>query len=86
MLTIQQFTGYIQRQFQYPVKTFQTDNESSLDCKFLNWVRQLGIALEFSYAPQQNSSAECSGGVLVAKARAIQIDSNLPEQLWPKAM
>jgi hypothetical protein len=51
-------------------------------------MRQLGIALEFSaaYAPQRNGSAECSGKVLVAKARAIQINSNLPKQLWPEAM
>jgi hypothetical protein len=51
-------------------------------------VKQLGIVLEFSatYAPQQNSSAERSGGVLVTKARAIQIESQLPEQLWPEAM
>jgi transposase InsO family protein len=51
-------------------------------------VKQLGIAIKFSaaYAPQQNGSAERSGGVLVAKARAIRIESSLPEQLWPEAM
>ncbi len=86
--TIQQFTAYVKRQFQHPDKIFRTDNESSLGREFHDGVKQLGIALEFSaaYAPQQNSSAGRTGGVLVAKGRAIRIDSNLPEQLWPEAM
>jgi hypothetical protein len=64
------------------------DNESSLGKTFNDWVKSQGIALEFSapYAPQQNSSAERSEGVLATKARAIRISSSLPEQLWPEAM
>jgi hypothetical protein len=71
--TIQQFAAYVQRQFQLPVKVFQTDNESSPGDGFYDWVKQLEITLVSSaiYAPQQNGSAEHSGGVPVAKARAI---------------
>jgi hypothetical protein len=86
--TIQQFTEFIQRQFQRPVRVLRTDNESSLGHTLHDWVKSQGIALEFSapYAPQQNGSAERSGGVLATKARAIRIGSSLPEQLWPEAM
>jgi transposase InsO family protein len=81
--TIQQFTGFVQRQFQRLVRVLRTDNESSLSCTFHDWVKSQGITLEFSapYAPQQIGSAERSGGVLATKARAIQISSSLPEQL-----
>jgi hypothetical protein len=86
--TIQHFTAFVQRQFQYPVRVFRTDNGSSLGRVFHDWVRSLGIALEFSaaYAHQRNGSAERSGGVLATKANAIRIESQVPEQLWPEAM
>src|SRR5436853_2944635 len=82
------FTTYIQRQFGIKIKIFRTDNETSLGNDFKAWARREGIDLETStpYAPEQNGSAERSGGVIVAKARCIRIHANLPEEMWPETV
>ena len=36
--------------------------------------------------PEQNGAAERSGGVIMAKARAIRINAHLLEFLWPKTV
>src|SRR5438876_4562920 len=48
----------------------------------------MGIIIECSvpYTLEQNGAAERSGGVLMAKAWAIQINAQLPENLWPEAI
>ena len=34
--------------------------------------------------PEQNGSAEHSGGVLETKAHCIRIATNIPEEMWPE--
>jgi len=77
------FTAYVERQFNRKIKIFRTDNEPAFGNDFKAWARREGIDLETStpYAPEQNGSAERSGGVIVAKARCIRIRANLPEEI-----
>lgn len=58
------FTTYIERQFNRKIKIFRTDNEPALGNDFKAWAKREGIDLETStpYAPEQNGSAERSGG------------------------
>jgi hypothetical protein len=36
------------------------------------------------YTPEQNSSAEHSGGVIIQRAQAMRVHARLPEDLWPE--
>ncbi|POS84759.1 hypothetical protein EPUL_003120, partial [Erysiphe pulchra] len=36
------------------------------------------------YTPQPNGVAECAGGVIMARTRAIALGANLPQELWPE--
>ena len=49
-------------------------------------MQEIGITFEYSArdTPEQNGSAERSGGVLETKARCIRIAANIPEELWPE--
>ena len=49
-------------------------------------IRQEGLTIEQSapYTPQQNGAAEQSGGVIITKARTMQIEAHLPEEIWPE--
>jgi len=84
----EEFAEYIKRQFERKIKIFRNDNESALGNDFKAWTRREGIDLETSvpYSPEQNGSAERSGGVIVAKARCIRIHANLPEEMWPETV
>src|SRR5204863_1388254 len=64
----------------------RTDGERSLGKKFQDWIKSKGITLETSapYTPEQNGSAERSGGVIISRARAMRVHANLPEHLWPE--
>jgi transposase InsO family protein len=55
--TIQQFTAYVQRQFQQPVKVVHTDNESSLGREFHDRVKQLGLPWSFLLPMHVNRTA-----------------------------
>ncbi len=61
------------------------DNERSIGKKSQDWIKSKGITLETSalYIPEQNSSAECSRGI-ITRARAMRVHANLPEDLWPE--
>jgi len=85
--TIKEFTAFVRRQYGQAVQIIHLDGETSLGNDFDNWVAQEGIAVERSapYTPAQNGAAERSGGVIVTKARAMQIGARLPEELWPEA-
>jgi hypothetical protein len=65
----EEFTAYIERQFNKKIKIFRIDGEPSLATKFDKWAIKEGINFETStpYSSEQNGSAERSGGVIVAK-------------------
>jgi hypothetical protein len=50
----------------------------------LGWLRSEGIDFELSMpnTQAQNGRAKCSGGVIIEKARVMQISANLPHDLW----
>ena len=84
--TIKEFAAYVHRQYEQHIQIFRTDGERSLGHEFNDWIREQGIVMEISapYTSAQNGAAERSGGVLLAKARAIRIESKLPQNIWPE--
>ncbi len=50
------------------------------------WVARAGIAVDVSASSMlaQNGAAERSEWVMMANARALCIDAQLPEQTWPE--
>jgi hypothetical protein len=70
------------------IKALHTDGEQSLNDIFIAHIRRQGIELRQSapYSPQQNGSAEHSGGVIITITRTILSEANLPENLWPLAI
>ncbi|EKG08999.1 Integrase catalytic core, partial [Macrophomina phaseolina MS6] len=76
----------IQTRFQGKITFFRTDNETSLDSDFHQFLANKGITLETSSpgTPAQNGHAERSGSVLITKARSMRIGANLPQNLWPE--
>ena len=83
---IKQFVAFVKTRYNCTVQGFRTDGERSLGKKFLDWIKSKGITLETSapYTPEQNGSAERSGGVIISRARAMRVHANLPEDLWPE--
>ena len=73
---------------EFGVAIFRTDQESGIGKDIERWLKELGITIEYSarYTPEQNGSAECSGGVLETKARCIQIAAKIPEEMWPECI
>ena len=84
--TVQNFITFVHRQYNQTVQILRTDRETALGKQFIDWTLSIGITMEYSspYTLEQNGAAERSGGVIMAKARAIRIDAHLPEFLWPE--
>jgi hypothetical protein len=63
-----------------------SDRERSLGDNFTNWIKAEGITFDplAPYIPEQNSSAERSGEMIIQRARAIKVHASLPEDLWPE--
>jgi hypothetical protein len=57
-----------------------------MEKRFDTWATGEGIDFETStpYSPEQNGSAERSGGVIMAKSRCIRINASLLEEMWPE--
>ncbi|MDI6015633.1 GAG-pre-integrase domain-containing protein, partial [Escherichia coli] len=79
---------YIERQFGYRVLVIRIDVERSLTTAFRDWVKEEGITIEHSaeYTPEQNGSAERSGGILTSLSRTIRIEAKFPEEMWPEVI
>ncbi len=62
--TLKQFTAFVKTRYNCTIQGFRTDNERSLGKKSQDWFKLKGITLETSapYTPEQNGSAEHSGG------------------------
>jgi hypothetical protein len=84
--TIQDFTAFIQRRWDLIIRIFQLDGEKSLGRKWDSWIATAGITEHRTSpdTPEQNGSSERSGGVIIERSRALQIDSKLPKHLWPE--
>lgn len=80
---------WIQKQYHTPVKIIRMDGESTLTgMTFGSWAASMGIQIETSapYTPEQNGSAERSGGVILTRARSMRIGAHLPEDMWPEVV
>jgi transposase InsO family protein len=84
----QEFEAFVKRQFNRKIKIFRVDGEPGLGKLFDTWATDEGIDFETStpYSPEQNGSAERSGGVIATKARCIRIRSSIPEDMWPETV
>jgi hypothetical protein len=86
--SVKEFTAFVRRHYRYKVKTFRTNNETSLGKRFITWVKGEGYAIKKSapYTLEQNGAAEKAGHTIIVKARLIRIRANLPENLWPEVV
>jgi hypothetical protein len=70
-------------------KRFRIDNGTEFGkSKLDEFFSEKGVALELTvpYTPEQNGVSERSGAMLCRRARAMIIDSGLPESFWPLAV
>ena len=74
----------LKTQFDIVPKVLESDNEFSRAKVITSFCNNKGIKMEPSAAetPAQNGGAERAGAVIKAKARAMRIGANLPEDLW----
>jgi hypothetical protein len=84
--TIKDFYAYINQRWGCKISIFHTDGEKGLGLKYDAWTASLGITTNTSapYTQDQNGAAERSGRVILERARAMQIDSELPQSIWPE--
>jgi hypothetical protein len=84
--TIKDFYAYVNQRWGCKISIFHTDGEKGLGNQYNAWTATLGISTITSPPDthDQNGAAERSGGVIIVRARAIQIDSKLPTSLWPE--
>jgi len=70
----------------YTVRILQTDGETALQQQWYHLINTLALTIQVSPpdTQSQNGYAERSGGVVVAMARRIHIESKLPVTLWPE--
>jgi hypothetical protein len=64
---LKEFTTFVQTRYDCTVRKLRTDGKKSLGDDFTNWVKAEGLTFEPSapYTPEQNGSAERSGGVII---------------------
>ena len=84
--SVKEFVQFIKTRYDCTVRILHMDNESSLRTQFVNWTQEMGITVEFTapYSPSQNGRAERAGGMILARMRALALESKLPKRLWPE--
>jgi hypothetical protein len=72
--------------FNLPIRVFHSDNKPSIGNDTLNYLLEQGVIVQRAVVgtPEQNGFAERSGGVIIARARALLQESGLPKTLWPE--
>ena len=79
--SVKEFIQFIKTHYDCTVRILHMDNESSLQTQFVNWTREMGITVEFTapYSPSQNGRVERTGGMILARMRALALESKLPK-------
>ncbi|KAK2666788.1 hypothetical protein RAB80_017905 [Fusarium oxysporum f. sp. vasinfectum] len=69
----------------FTTRYIQSDGEKGLGKRWKYFIAMKGITFNSSPpdTPDQNGLAERSGGVIIAIARKLRIQGNLPQKLWP---
>ncbi|EDN09823.1 predicted protein [Histoplasma mississippiense (nom. inval.)] len=79
---------WIKRQFDCETKIIRINNERAIKESdiFKDWVIELGLEIEYSseYIHEQNGAAERAGAIITTIARALRIESLLPQSLFPE--
>jgi transposase InsO family protein len=73
----------------FQVMSVRLDQGTEFGVKSLqSFCRDSAIDLQYSaaYTPEQNGIAEASNKVILTKARAMMIDSGLPQHMWNRAV
>ena len=73
----------------FQVMSIRIDQGTEFGIKSLqSFCRDSAIDLQYSaaYTPEQNGVAEASNKVILTKARAMMIDSGLPQHMWNQAV
>jgi hypothetical protein len=83
---IRKFIALIKNWWNIPIKAFHYDNEAAAGAEIEGFLNNIGIVVSHSipYHPEQNGPAERSGGVILTMTRHLQMESELPNQLWPE--
>ena len=88
LAVIKFFVNMAERTYDSRIATFRTNQKRGIGTNIENWIQNIGITFEYSARdmPEQNGSAEYSGGVLETKACCIRIAANIPEEIWPECI
>jgi len=88
LAVIKFFVNMAERTYASRIATFRTDQERGIGNDIESWIQEIRIMFEYSARdmPEQNGSAEHSGGVLETKVRCIRIATNIPEEMWPECI
>lgn len=81
----QEFLAITNDNWGFTTRYIQSDGEKGLGQKWKDLIITKGITFNPSPpdTPDQNGPAERSGGVIMAIARKLRIQSRLPHKLWP---
>ena len=80
-----EFLAITNNNWGFVTRYIQSDGEKGLGNDWQELVTARGITFRSSPAdtPEQNGLAERSGGVIIATARKLRIQSKFPHRLWP---
>jgi Reverse transcriptase (RNA-dependent DNA polymerase) len=83
LAALKDYVGYLEGRHSFKVKIIRSDNElfTNKTCRWLN-EKRIDCEPSAPRTPQQNGLAERSGGVIMARARAMRIGAKLPHDLW----
>ncbi|KAJ5346850.1 uncharacterized protein N7506_000103 [Penicillium brevicompactum] len=85
---VKHFVAFAITQLKLPIRAFRYDNERAAGRTVEDFLRECGFIVEHSVVgtPEMNSFSERSGGVIIARARALLLEAGLPKALWPEAV
>lgn len=85
---VKHFVAFAIAQLKLPIRAFRYDNERAAGRTVEDFLRECGFIVEHSVVgtPEMNSFSERSGGVIIARARALLLEAGLPKALWPEAV
>jgi hypothetical protein len=79
-------TTFIEQHYGFKIRFVTLDGERNLQGEFVSYCAKKGYQIQRS-APQtqaQNGAAEVSGKQLIIRMRAMRLEANLPQNLWPE--